>query len=455
MEKTIDKTYLETLHEAIQQERVVDLQAELANLYIADIAQILKNLDKEDAQYLFHLLDFSIAGEVLVELGEEQREDLLAGINPQTILTDYIHKMNSDDAADFINELPGDTRESIVDLIAKSAEPSDRELLTLLAYKPDTAGGLMATELIRVNMNWKVSECQEEIRKQAEQIESIYKVFVEDNRRRLKGYVSLTDLILTNPTTQVKEVYKENIVSVEGETPAEDVANIMRKYDYVALPVVNKAGILLGRITIDDVLDFVKEEAEEDYQLMSGISEDVQYSDRVWVLSRARLPWLLLGLLGGMASAKVISLNEGAVDIYPQIAFFIPLIAAMGGNAGIQASAIVVQGLASKRMATGSLLSKLLKELSVALLNGILCGVVLLGLTLIFYEGVQLGITVSLALLAVIVIASILGVSIPLVLNKMNIDPALATGPFITTTNDLVGLGIYFLIARFIFSLSF
>lgn len=455
MEETLDKTYLEELKKAIQADDQAYIKNELEGLYLVDIAQILRTFDKEDGQYLFHLLDYSKAGEVLVELGEKQRDSLLTGIAPEVIISDYIHQMNSDDAADFINELPGDTREAIVDHLTKSEDPADRQLLTLLAYDPETAGGLMATELIRVNMNWQVSECQEQIRKQAEKIESIYRVFVEDNRRRLKGYVSLTDLILSKPDTLVKDVYNENIVSVGGESSAEHVANIMRKYDLVALPVVNKAGILMGRITIDDVVDVIKEEAEEDYQLMSGISEDVQYSDRIWVLSRARLPWLLLGLIGGLASAKVISLNEGALEIHPQMAFFIPLIAAMGGNAGIQASAIVVQGLASKTLEAGSLFSKILKEFSVALLNGLLCAGALLGLSLLFYEGVQIGITVSLALLTVIIVASILGAMIPLLLHRLNIDPALATGPFITTTNDLVGLGIYFLIARFIFSYTF
>ncbi len=455
MEDTLDKSYLEQLKTAIQADDQAYLKNELDSLYLVDIAQILRSLDKEDGQYLFHLLDYSKAGEVLVELGEKQRESLLTGIAPEFIIANYIHRMNSDDAADFINDLPVDTREAIVDHLTKSEDPSDRQLLTLLAYDPETAGGLMATELIRVNMNWKVSECQERIRKQAEKIESIYTVFVEDNVRRLKGYVSLTDLILTKPDTLVKDVYNENIVSVEGQSSAQDVANIMRKYDLVALPVVNKNGILMGRITIDDVVDVIKEEAEEDYQLMSGISEDVQYSDKIWVLSRARLPWLLLGLIGGLASAKVISLNEGALEIYPQMAFFIPLIAAMGGNAGIQASAIVVQGLASKTLDTGSLISKILKEFAVALLNGLLCAGALLFLSLLFYEGIQIGITVSLALLTVIIVASILGVTVPLLLHRLNIDPALATGPFITTTNDLVGIGIYFLIARFIFSYTF
>ncbi len=455
MKETVDKDYLETIKEAIKGEDTAYLHEVIKDAYVVDIAQLFEGLSKEEAKYLFHLLDYAKAGEVLVELDEEHRKALISDTPAEQIISYYIHQMNSDDAADFINGLPGETRETIVEQLTRSEDPSERAILTLLAYDPESAGGLMATELIRVNMNWKVSECQEEIRKQGEHIESIYTVFVEDNNRLLKGYISLTDLILTKPGTLVKDVYHEDIVSVEGETPAEDVANIMRKYDYVALPVVNKSGILLGRITIDDVVDFIKEEAEEDYQLASGISEDVQYSDRIWVLSRARLPWLLLGLLGGMASAKVISLNEGALDIYPQMAFFIPLIAAMGGNAGIQASAIVVQSLASKRTETGNLLSKIFKEFAVALMNGLLCAAVLLGFSLLFYEGAHIGVTVSLALLTVIVIASILGVSIPLLLNKFNIDPALATGPFITTTNDLVGLGVYFLLARFIFSLTF
>ncbi len=379
MEAALDKTYLEQLQKAIQQADEDYLKEQLQNLYAVDIAQALKYLEDPEARYLFQMLTRYRGGEVLTELEEEQRKGILTDFSAQQIVDDYIKQMDSDDAADFINSFPESSRDGVIDYLSRSNNPSDRAILALLAYDPETAGGLMATELIRVNENWSVAQCQTAIRNQAKEIESIYTVFVEDDKRKLKGYIPLTSLILTEPEIKIHEIYNESVVSVMGNTPAEDVASVMQMYDLVALPVVNKEDILIGRITIDDVVDFIKGEAEEDYQLASGIAEDVGYADRVWVLSRARLPWLLLGLLGGISSAKVISLNEGALEIYPQMAFFIPLIAAMGGNAGIQSSAIIVQGLASNTLLSSSYFAKILKELAVSLMNGLLCAAVLLG----------------------------------------------------------------------------
>lgn len=452
MEAALDNSYIEKFQSAIRNADQDYLEEQLKNLYAVDIAQTIQSLEPEEAQYLFQSLTRYRGGEVLVELDEEVRQAILADFTPQQIVDDYIKQMDSDDAADFINSFPESSRDGVIDYLSKSSNPSERAILSLLAYDPETAGGLMATELIRVNHNWSVAQCQTAIRNQAKEIENIYTVFVEDDNRRLLGYVSLPSLILSEPESKIYGIYNETLVSVTGDTPAEEVANVMQKYDLVALPVVNSDNVLIGRITIDDVVDFIKGEAEEDYQLASGIAEDVGYSDRVWVLSRARLPWLLLGLLGGVSSAKVISLNEGALEIYPQMAFFIPLIAAMGGNAGIQSSAIIVQGLASKTL-TSSYFTKVMKELAVSLMNGILCASVLLGYSLLVNQGVQLAFTVSLSLLVVIVVASILGVSIPLLMDRLNIDPALATGPFITTTNDLIGLAVYFLIGRLIYSI--
>ena len=453
MEAALDKNYLEQLQKAIQQADEDYLEEQLQNLYAVDLAQALKYLEDPEARYLFQMLTRYRGGEVLTELEEEQRKGILTDFSAQQIVDDYIKQMDSDDAADFINSFPESSRDGVIDYLSKSNNPSDRAILALLAYDPETAGGLMATELIRVNENWSVAQCQTAIRNQAKEIESIYTVFVEDDKRKLKGYIPLTSLILTEPEIKIHEIYNESVVSVIGNTPAEEVASVMQKYDLVALPVVNKEDILIGRITIDDVVDFIKGEAEEDYQLASGIAEDVGYADRVWVLSRARLPWLLLGLLGGVSSAKVISLNEGALEIYPQMAFFIPLIAAMGGNAGIQSSAIIVQGLASNTLLSSSYFAKILKELAVSLMNGLLCAAVLLGYSLLVNQGLQLALTVSLSLFVVIITASLLGVSIPLLMERLNIDPALATGPFITTTNDLIGLGIYFLVGRLIYSI--
>lgn len=453
MEATLDKSYLEQFQKAIHEKDEAYLADQLHNLYAVDIAQAIKYLEPEEARYLFQMLTRYRGGEVLAELEEDQQKAILTDFTPQQIVDDYIKQMDSDDAADFINTFPESSREGVIDYLSKSTNPSDRAILALLAYDPETAGGLMATELIRVNENWSVAQTQTAIRNQAKEIESIYTVFVEDDKRQLKGYVPLTSLILSEPEVKVHDIYNESVASVYGDTPAEEVASVMQKYDLVALPVVNHANILIGRITIDDVVDFIKGEADEDYQLASGIAEDVGYSDRVWVLSRARLPWLLIGLIGGISSAKVISLNEGALEIYPQMAFFIPLIAAMGGNAGIQSSAIIVQGLASNTLIDSSYIAKILKEMAVSMINGLLCASVLLIYNLLANGGIQLALTVSCSLLVVIIVASLLGVSIPLLMHRLNVDPALATGPFITTTNDLIGLAVYFIIGRLIFSI--
>lgn len=451
----ITRDYIEIIRQAVENKEKGFLGEQLQNLHPADVAQLLKELQVDESRYLFFRLEKDKAGEVLVELVDPLREELLSGFHPREILERFIGGMDSDDAADFINELPGPVQDELVSYLGKSEDPAHREVFNLLWYPEDSAGGLMATELIRVNVNWTVEQCISEIRRQAEEVESIYAVYVEDDHRILKGYVPLPRLIQHQPEVKMSQIYDKEVIYVWVDTPGDEVASIMRKYDLAALPVVDKKGRLAGRITFDDVMDFEKEEAEEDYQLMSGISEGVVHTDKIWVLSRARLPWLLLGLLGGVASAKLISLNEGAIQVYPEMAFFIPLIAAMGGNAGVQSSAIIVQGLASKTLQTGRFFSKIFKEMSVALINGLLCSTILMAYGYFLLDTLKFSMVVSISLLVVIVIASTLGLAIPLLLDKLNIDPALATGPFITTTNDLIGLGVYFLVGHFLYSLPF
>jgi magnesium transporter len=324
-------------------------------------------------------------------------------------------------------------------------------LLSLLNYDEYTAGSLMAVELVKANSSWTVSQCIEEIRRQAENVETIYVVYVVDDHERLIGIITLKNLILSIPSSKMEEVYNKHVISVSTSTDSEEIANLFKKYDLVVLPVVNALGQLVGRITVDDVVEVIKEEANEDYQLMSGITEDVDATDKVWVLSRARLPWLLIGLLGGIASSRFIAVYEDQIHIHPEMAFFIPLIAAMGGNAGVQSSAIVVQGLANNTLGTKNIFPKILKELRVGMLNGIICSVLIFCYNLFFADSLDLSITVGVALITVIIFASVLGAFIPLLLNRMKIDPAIATGPFITTTNDLLGLAIYFTVGRLLY----
>ncbi|MBT4338168.1 MAG: magnesium transporter, partial [Bacteroidetes bacterium] len=303
--------------------------------------------------------------------------------------------------------------------------------------------------------NDTVSKCIALIQEAKEEVDDIYAVYVVDDDEKLKGIIPLKNLVLFPPRTKIIDFFEDDVKYVTVDTEAEEVAQIMQRYDLVVLPVIDHDGILVGRITIDDVVDFITEEAEEDYQLASGISEDVDPTDKVWILSRARLPWLLLGLVGGVAASKVIGTHEETIRINPEMAFFIPIITAMAGNAGIQSSAIVVQALAANTMGKSSFLAKILKEFTVSVINGLICGILLMVYGIFFTDMLQTALTISISLLVVIMLASTLGFAIPLLLDRIKIDPALATGPFITTTNDLIGLAVYFYIGHLMYSFTF
>ena len=416
----------------------------IADLHIADIAEILKELSVSQAQFLYHIIDEKKSAEILVEVDDYLREDLLSDLSPKEIAEEVINKLESDDAADVIGELSEKKQEEVLSHIEDKEQASD--ISDLLAYPEDTAGGLMAKELIKVNENWNTLQCLREMRKQAEYVKQVHTIYVVDDNDILLGSMSLRRLLLTETNTPIKEIIKTEIISVNATEDDEDVANIMNKYDLVVLPVVNRNNKLIGRITIDDVMDVVKEEAEKDYQMASGISEVVESSDSVWALTRARLPWLLIGMIGGLLGAKVIGIFD--LESNFELAFFIPLIAAMGGNVGVQSAAIVVQGLANNSLKMENILQKLVKELGVGLFNGLICSIIILGATFGLGYSLDLSITVSISLFSVIIFAALFGTFIPLTLEKYLIDPALATGPFITTINDVLGLLIYFLIGQ-------
>lgn len=411
-------------------------------LYAADLAEFAYDLSIEENICILDLIDPEMAVDMLKDMDLSIQEKILGEYDTKTIAHRFIDWMDSDDAVDVLNQMSIESRDQVISYMTDLE--ASRNIVSLLHYREDVAGGLMAKEFIKVNINWTVSQCTDQIRSQAENVSKVYTTYVVDNQEKLLGVVSLKSIILANANTKVDKMFSDEVISVNTYTPAEEVAQMMRKYDLIVLPVVDTLGRLIGRITIDDVVDFIKEEADKDYQLMSGLAEDVEITDRVWILSRARLPWLLIGLLGGIASSRVIGLYEGELGAFPQMAFFMPLVAAMGGNAGIQSSAIIVQGLANNTLGSTSILPKLGKEFTVALLNGLICAALILGYNIIVGNSQGLALTVSIALLSAIVFASLLGMIIPLMLNKFEIDPAIATGPFITTTNDLLGLGIYF-----------
>jgi len=449
MQFELTREYLDDLKEAIVRNDELALIELVQDLHPADLGEIIGALATSDASVLYKVLDADRASDVLTYMDEDRRNKFLASLSSKEIAEQLIDNLDSDDAADMLNLFPQEQKEEIISLLEDKQQAQD--IVDLLHYEEGTAGALMAKELIQVNINWTVSTSVKEMRKQAEAIEHVYTVYVVDDEGCLVGRLPIKRLLLTPLKTKIADIYDPKIRSVRVDEDQEEIASMMERYDLVALPVVNELGHLLGRITIDDVVDVIKEEAERDYALASGISGDVASTDNVFRLTRARLPWLLIGLIGGVLGARVIEIYEGDLQLNPEMAFFIPLIAAMGGNAGVQSSAIIVQGLANKSMGITGIMSKLGKELMVGLLNGLVCAILILIYNIIFSDSLDLSYTVSVALLSVIVIATLFGTFVPLVLDKYEIDPALATGPFITTVNDVLGLFIYFLIGHLLY----
>ena len=446
----LTREYIDQIKESIQLQDEAKAVSLMEELHSADIADIYDELNIEEAKFLYLLLESEKAADVLVELEEDDRERFLKALPSEVIAKQFITEMDSDDAADVIGEMSDEQKEEVLSHIDDLEQAGD--IVDLLNYDEDSAGGLMAKEYVSVQENWDVEHCINEIRQQAEEVEEIYFVYVVDDDSKLKGIISLKELLLNSSKSKIANFTDTDIISVKTDEEAEEVGNIMDKYDLVAIPVVDSIGRLVGRITIDDVVDVIREEAEKDYQLISGITSDVESSDKVIQLTRARLPWLIIGLAGGIVGASVIGAFEGEINIYPKLAFFIPLIAAMGGNVGIQSSSIIVQGLANNTLGLGSTGRKLLKELSVGLMNGIICAALIFGYNFFFDDSIALTTTVSISLFIVIVFASFFGTFIPLILERVKIDPALATGPFITTMNDILGLLLYLMIGKIIFT---
>ncbi|MDA0729115.1 MAG: magnesium transporter [Bacteroidetes bacterium] len=448
----LTREYLDDLRLKIEEGRDVELAQTLGELHPKDVADIFDSIPGEESLYLYRLLDGETKSEVIAELEEDVREGLLSSLSTREIAEDVIEGLDSDDAADALADLPEAKVEEALRLVEDQETAS--EVMELLRHEEGTAGALMAVELIKVQEDWTVARAIREIRAQASDVENIYTIYVVDDQGRLNGRLSLKSLLLNASSARslLRDLKDDDeLVSIEVHESEEMVVKLMERYDLVALPVVDSEGILLGRITIDDAVDVIIEDAERDYQLASGISEDVEDKDSVWTLTRARLPWLLIGLGGGIGGAYVI----GAFDIEnnPELALFIPLIAAMGGNVGVQSSAIVVQGLASANVNMGNLTARLLKELSVGLVNGLICSAIIFLSSVLLGFGWTLSTTVSASLLCVIVFAALFGAFVPLMLDKRDIDPALATGPFITTANDIMGLIIYFSIGSLVANL--
>ncbi len=432
------------IEQLIETQKDTNLLSLLEDVHYADVAEIVNELNEEEAIYLIKLLDSDKTSDVLTELDDDIREAILSNLSAKEIAGE-LGELDTDDAADIVAELPKEILQEVISEIEDREHAKD--IVDLLRYDENSAGGLMAKELVKVNENWNVLTCVKEMRAQAENVTRVHSIYVVDDEEKLKGRLSLKDLLTTSTKTHIKDVYIPKVDSVNVNEKPEEVAKIMSKYDLEAIPVVDEIGRLVGRITIDDIVDVIKEEADKDYQLAAGISLDVEADDSIWDLTRARLPWLILGLLGGLGAAAIMGNFEEMISNHAILFFFTPLIAAMAGNVGVQSSAIIVQGLANDDL-KGSISNRLIKEMLLALLNGIILSILLLLITWAWKGNFLTALSISISLIVVIVVAGIIGTFIPLFLDKRGIDPAIATGPFITTSNDIFGILIYFWIAK-------
>ncbi|MDB4097939.1 magnesium transporter [Flavobacteriaceae bacterium] len=444
----LSEELLKKIADLILAKKNTPLKKIVKDVHFADMAEIINELNEDQGIYLIKLFDSEKTSEILTELNEDVREKILKALSVKEI-ADAFEELDSDDAADILGELSEKRKEEVISEISDNNLADD--LKELLSYKEDSAGGLMAKELVLANENWSITKCLKEIKKQGENVTRVHSIYVVDDKQKLIGRLSLKDLIISPAKKLIKDIYIPKVDSVNVYEDGEEVAKIMSKYDLEAIPVVNNKKQLVGRITIDDIVDLIREEAEEDYLLAAGVQGDVEADDSIFELTKARLPWLFLGLVGGLGSVFIL---EGFEEVmthpsYKTLFFFTPLIAAMAGNVGVQSSAIIVQGLAND-VVKGSLVSRLLKELGLSLINGFILGFLTILFGLATNLPIELSITISLSMLCVIVVAALIGTSIPILLDKKGIDPAIATGPFITTSNDIFGIFLFFYIAKII-----
>lgn len=445
MKFDLTKEFLADIKHEIDVNNADFIKSETENLHPADIADIIENLSVDEGNYLFSLLDEDQAADTLIELDEDYRERFLESLSIEEI-AEQMDNLDSDDAADILMSLSEDEKDAAISHMQDKEHAS--EVIDLLRYDEHTAGGLMQSEYIKARSTYTVKRCVIELRRQAEDVERVFTIYVVDEDDTLLGVLSLKRLLFAKPDTLIQDLYQEkNIKYVRTYDSKEDVAEIMKKYDLVTIPVVDRQHKLVGRITIDDMVDVMQEEAEKDYQLASGITDNVESSTGIFKNTRSRLPWILIGIFGGIVSSLILKGYGDEIAVNPVLAFFIPLITATGGNVGVQSSAIVVQGLASKDFQVSNIFARVLKEMVVGSIIGLICGTIIFAFNYFVNGDLNMGLTIGIAIIIVVMFAAIFGTLFPLLLDKINIDPALATGPFITTTNDILGLSIYFFVA--------
>jgi len=446
MATEITKEFLENIKGLISEKDDGALLKLLSEEHPADIAEIIDQLGLDDATYLFKLLDSELTAEALMDIDEDDREKILKNLSAQEI-ADEIDELDTDDAADIISELPD---ERVTEVISELEDDDHaKDIVELLRYEEGTAGSLMAKELVKVKETWMVPTCVRKMRSQAQEVTRVHSIYVIDQKNHLIGRLSLKDLLVASAKDKIANIYIPKVDSVHFNDKGEDVARLMQKYDLEAIPVVDDDNVLIGRITIDDIVDLIKEEAEKDYQMAAGITEDIDADDSILDKTKARLPWLILGLVGGLAAASIMGGFEEALTQFPELFFFTPLIAAMAGNVGVQSSAIIVQGLANDNI-RGSMFNRMFKEIGLSIVNGVILAILIFVFGFFFNYSINISITLSISLIIVIILASLIGTFVPLILDKNGIDPAVATGPFITTSNDIFGIFIFFYIAKVI-----
>jgi magnesium transporter len=429
------KVLLETRNENL-------IRSLLATLHPADLADVLEHLDEESRSYVFGLLPDKESSQTLVEMEEGARESVLQDLAASEI-ADLVEEMDSDDAVDLVRDLPDDVAQEVL----TDLSPDDaRNVRRLLEYDEETAGGIMATELVKVPESGRIQDAIDRIRVAGEELGDIPHIFVVDSEGRLSGYLSLRDILLTSPTAPVSDIVNRDVRSVPAELDQEEVAEVVRKYDLAVVPVVDNQGLPIGIITHDDILDVYEEEASEDIARLSGSLGEESPADSIFDVTRNRLPWLFLGLVGGTLAAFVISYFTKSLKEALQISFFIPVIAAMGGNVGMQSSAVIVRGLATGEIHQANTRMRLIKEIIVGCINALLLSLVLWAVVFFWLDDFSFGLAVGISLAAAMIIAAFIGSSVPIALRRIGIDPALATGPFVTTTNDILALTIYLIL---------
>ena len=444
----LSKEIIQEISQLISSKKNKEIKKIVDGIHYADLAEIINELDFDQRVYLIKLIDSDKTSDVLTEVDEDVREKILEVLSIKEIAGE-IKELDSDDAVDILSDLPNEKQEKVISFIKD--ESKTENIRELLNYEEDTAGGLMAKELISVNENWSVLKCLREIRRQAKDITRVHSIYVLNRKKALIGRLSLKDLITSPSTSKIQEIYIPKVDYVHVNDSADEVAKLMSKYDLEAIPVVNNDIELLGRITIDDIVDYIKDEAEEDYRLAAGIYDEVEADDSIFDLTKARLPWLILGLFGGLGSVFILESFEsimGSKELR-SLFFYTPLIAAMAGNVGVQSSAIVVQGLAND-VIKGSLISRLVKEIGLTIINGLILSLILILFGMIIKQSLEMSIAISSSMVLVIIVAALIGTSVPIILDKFGIDPAIATGPFITTGNDVVGILLFFYVAKII-----